>query len=207
MFTLNSYTMDSKTSHIVSHWFEKKYQEIDQQLAQLPTQCAKGCDWCCYQSIEILEWEEPLIMEYVDHQLSEKQKNRIKKRLVKWFDYFDENVPNRPQLTIEDIFVRFQLSQGDDRKPCVFLEKHECMIYPVRPICCRTHVVNQQAKGCIDNPLRDAMAEAENIRISVVNDIIKKIPTSLKLLNFSIARLFELTYRTRPIESQILEAL
>lgn len=199
--------MDSKTSHIVSHWFEKKYQEIDEQLAQLPTKCAKGCDWCCYQSIEILEWEEPLIMEYIDHHLSKKQKNSVQKRLVSWFDYFDNKIPRRPVLTVEDVFERFQKMQGNDRKPCVFLENHECMIYPVRPICCRTHVVKQQAKGCMNNPLRDAMDEADNIRKNVINDIIRKLPTSLRLLNFSVARLFELTYRTRPIESQILDVL
>ena len=186
--------MDSKTSHIVSHWFEKKYHEIDLQLAQLPTQCAKGCDWCCYQSIEIIEWEEPLIIEYVDHQLSKKQKGRIKKRLINWFDYFDKKIPLRPILTTEDVFDRFQKMQSGDRKPCVFLEDHECMIYMVRPLCCRTHMVKQQAKGCIDNPLRDAMDEAENIRKNFLNEIIRKLPTSLKLLNYSVAKIFELTY-------------
>ena len=199
--------MDATTSHIVSHWFEKKYHEIDLQLAKIPAQCTKGCDWCCYQSIEILEWEEPLIIEYVDHQLSSKQKNRIKKRLVSWFDYFDKKIPVRPILTTEDVFERFHKMQGNDRKPCIFLENHECMIYPVRPICCRTHVVQQQAKGCIENPLCDAMDEAEKIRKNFLNDIISKLPTCLKLLNFSVAKIFSLTHRLRPMEYHTLDCI
>lgn len=199
--------MDSTTSHIVGKWFEKKYHEIDLQLAQFSTPCAKGCDWCCHQSIEILDWEEPLILEYINTNFTKKQKSAIKKKLVNWFDYFDQKIPAKPILSVEDVFERFQQMQGKERKACVFLDKHECMIYPVRPISCRTHMVKQQTKGCINNPLRDSMDEAERIRKNVLNDIIHKLPSSLNLLNFAVARLFELTYRTRPLEYHTLESL
>ncbi|MFA9388579.1 MAG: YkgJ family cysteine cluster protein [Prolixibacteraceae bacterium] len=199
--------MDSTTSHIVSKWFEKKYREIDLQLADLSPQCAKGCDWCCYQSIEILNWEEPLILEFINSQLSKRQKNRIKKKLIDWFDYLDQKIPLKPILTTEDVFEKFQQMQGGDRKPCIFLHKHECLIYPVRPISCRTHVAEQKVLGCIENPLQDSSDEATNLRIRILNEIIRKLPSSLELLNFAVAKMFELGYRKRPIEYHTLEAL
>ena len=58
--------MDEITSKIVSNWFRKKYAEIDQAMIPFASKCKKGCDWCCYQSIEILNWEEPLILDFIE---------------------------------------------------------------------------------------------------------------------------------------------
>lgn len=199
--------MDPTTSHIVSKWFEKKYSQVDLEVAPLAINCKKGCDWCCYQSIEILNWEEPLILEFINNQLSKSQKKIVKHRLVEWFNYFDQLVPGKPETTIHDIFILLNQKHGSDRVPCVFLHQHLCLIYPVRPMCCRIHVAGENVEFCKANPLNEASAEAITIRKKVLNEIIHKIPTSLNLLNFAVARLLGLDYRNRKIEDHLLQSV
>ena len=198
--------MDSITSHIVGKWFQNKYNEVDLQLAPVSKICKKGCDWCCYQSIEILNWEEPLILEYINTKLSPSQKRIVKQRLEEWFNYFDRIVTGKTEVTIHELFIQLNQQQGTDRFPCVFLHHHLCLIYPVRPMCCRMHVTGENVELCKADPLCEASSEAINLRKKVLNEIIHKIPTSLNLLNFAVARLLGLGYRNRKIEDHLLQS-
>lgn len=200
--------MDPTTAHIVGKWFEKKYHEVDLKVAPYASRCHKGCDWCCYQPIELLNWEEPLILEYIHHQLSPAQKKIVKKRLQNWFDDFDQLVPGKSAQTAHDLFIQLKQKQGDHALPCVFLHQHQCLIYPVRPIYCRMYVPGEDPVRCIYQPSdKDDLSAVGSLRKNVVNDIIRKIPSTLNLLNFAVARLFNLDYRTRHIDDQLLQGI
>lgn len=199
--------MDPETSKNVAEWFKKKYREIDRKMLPLSTSCKRGCDWCCYQSVEILNWEEPLILNYISNQLSNAQKSRIKEKLSNWFDYFDSRMPRKTMLQANDVFLKFQQQQAKDWFPCVFLHDHECAIYSVRPLCCRMHVTDQSFNVCKNDSLMDSSPKAEQLRKSVLASIADRVPTSIRLLNFSIAPLFKLQHRARDVEYPMLKGM
>lgn len=199
--------MDSETSQYVAGWFKKKYREIDRMMLPLSNSCIRGCDWCCYQSVEILNWEEPLISNYISNHFSSTQKSKIKEKLENWFDYFDSRMPRKKMLQVNDVFLKFQQQQAKDRFPCVFLQDHECSIYSVRPLCCRMHVTDQSSNMCKNNPLMDSSPKAEQLRKSVLASIADRVPTSLRLLNFSVAPLFKLQHRIREIDYPLLKGI
>lgn len=199
--------MDEVTFKIVSERFRQKYDEVDKELQNVPTACAKGCDFCCHKSIEILNWEEPLILEYIEKNLSELQKNNIKRQLNLWFDYFDLRMPKKRVLNVYDVFVDFNRAVAKDRIPCMFLEDHQCLIYPVRPISCRTHSVNTSVQKCKEDPLRESSTEAKCVRQKVYAGIAHQLPSYLTLLNFSIARIFGLEGRVRMADEKLFEEI
>lgn len=182
--------MDPETSKIVAQWFKQKYDEIDRKMDRLSASCKRGCDWCCYQSIEILNWEEPLILNYISNQLSCTQKSRIKAKLSHWFNYFDLKTSGKKELLADEVFLKFQQQQAIDRFPCIFLHQRECVIYPVRPLCCRMHITQHHPDICKKVSLMDAHPRAQKLRIEVLASIVSNIPTTLTLLNFSAAQLF-----------------
>jgi len=199
--------MDKATSRIIANWFRKKYSEIDENMTQIPKKCKQGCDFCCYQSIEILEWEKELISEHIIYQLSQTQKDYLKSQLKLWFDYFDLRMPNKEILSSNDIFKTFNQQVAKDAIPCLFLENHKCMIYEVRPFRCRMHVVNKLPASCKENPLSNSLPKALDLRKKVFSEIVSKIPSTLTLLNFAIAPLFGLEYRLRIFEEPQLESV
>jgi Fe-S-cluster containining protein len=200
--------MDSKTAHIVGKWFEKKYREVDQQVAPYSISCNKGCEGCCFQPIEILNWEEPLILEYIHHQLTSDQKKIVRRRLKHWFDDFDVLIPGKSTQSAHDLFLQIQRTQGSHPLPCIFLHQHQCLIYPVRPIYCRMFDPGEDPERCKYKPsIEDDSTTIGSLRKKVVNDIILKIPSTLNLLNFAVARLFNLNYRTRHLDEQLLQGI
>ncbi|MBN2806393.1 MAG: hypothetical protein JXR22_07015 [Prolixibacteraceae bacterium] len=200
--------MDSTTAHIVGKWFEKKYREVDQQVAPYATSRHNGCDGCCFQPIEILNWEEPLILEYIHQKLSPAQKRIVKQRLENWFDDFDQLVPGKSIQSAHDLFLQIQQKQGTQPLSCIFLHQHQCLIYPVRPIYCRMFVPEEDPEHCHQKPsLNDHSTATGLLQNKVVNDIIRIIPSTLNLLNFAVARLFNLDYRTRHLDDQLLQSM
>lgn len=192
--------MDTKTSSIVANWFHHKYTEVDQQMLPLKKACKKGCDWCCYQSVEILNWEEPLIISYIEKHFSALKKTELKNKLTEWFNYFDKSIGKVDVLSYDDVFVKFHEKQALDRIPCPFLENHICSIYEVRPICCRMHIVGIVEK-CKADLLCDATKEAELLRKEFLSKIVNEISTKLNLLNFAVAGLFDLSHRKCKIKN------
>lgn len=195
-----SRTMDEVTSKVVSGWFRKKYAEIDREIESLSVCCKKGCDWCCYQSIEILNWEQPLILQHLEKNFTEKQKHKVSHQLKLWFDYFDLRMSKKKKLTLDDVFVDFQCMVAADKIPCLFLENHKCTIYDVRPISCRMHVESRNPEKCRLNPLRESMPKSETMRRHLLGEIVDKLPTSLTLLNFAVAPLFGMKHRLPALE-------
>lgn len=198
--------MNNKTSEIIANWFERKYAEVDQLMVPFSTNCKRSCDWCCYQSIEILNWEKPLIINYISEKLSDNKKRIVKQNLTFWLNYFNQMVPSNAILSVDDVFVKFQQQQGKDRIACPFLHQHECVIYPVRPLSCRMHVAENGPIACRANPLNDASPNAVILRKNILKEIVDAVPTQLELLNLAVAYTFGLSHMVRHIECAILKS-
>jgi hypothetical protein len=83
--------MDTATSNTIIKYFQYLYNETDQQMAALKPICKRGCPWCCYQSVEILNWEVPFISQFIDKNISGKVNAEIRRNLEFWFDFFCKN--------------------------------------------------------------------------------------------------------------------
>jgi len=85
--------------------------------------CKKGCKMCCYIPIGISDLEVINIKNYLD-------KNKITHKQIK-------PKKEKPQNATSDTLIGEQYMG----KECPFLKKDICIIYPVRPFKCRSHLV------------------------------------------------------------------
>jgi len=112
-----------------SAFFEKVINNNNSEM-----KCGKGCTACCYTSLTVFPVEAARITEYFET-LPDLQKENFKQKL---------NLPKESGTNL----------LGKQVKPCSFLHEGECLIYPVRPIICRTHGIPlkrlQQDKILID---------------------------------------------------------
>ncbi len=88
-----------------------------------PIACQPGCDYCCYNQIEVTPLEALAIWGFIRNFPSE-NKARIQEKIQK-------SVQQRAGKIKEEIAG----SRG--AFPCPFLENGLCAIYPVRPLLCR----------------------------------------------------------------------
>jgi Fe-S-cluster containining protein len=97
------------------------------------SECKKGCDWCCHQTVFAVTHEFLYLHEYVEGNLPEKSREKM---ATKARDKVQQTLlmSNREQL-------RF-------RAPCPFLESGSCMIYEARPMACRIYL-SSSVKACI----------------------------------------------------------
>ena len=128
----------------IYHVNDKLTREADRERAT-PWACRKGCSYCCYQLVLATEAEwkeiERFFLSIRDPKVRIQLKQRLKPRMHEWSKWV------RCQ-------VRFQIGHPASTelayrawlgKPCVFLgDEGECLIYPVRPIDCRTAFSTEQ---------------------------------------------------------------
>ena len=74
--------------------------------------CAPGCDECCHRDLSLFPFEAELLMEAVS-------------RLA----------PPVRKRTLDRAACALQ----DPQAPCPLLEDARCLVYPARPVICRTH--------------------------------------------------------------------
>ena len=197
--------MDTIISNTIIQYFHRLYNETDQRMLSIKPVCKRGCPWCCYQSVEILNWEEPLISQYIDKKIDENLKVKIKNNLESWFEFFDRFTKGKAKLTMHDAFGMLNKQQAKERIPCPFLIEKECSIYQVRPLSCRCHISITNPTECKNNPLLDSTSESSSYRERVISDIIMNVPTTLKLLTYVAAPFFGLEHSMKPIHYTRLE--
>jgi Fe-S-cluster containining protein len=190
--------MDSRARKTVIQHFRQVYLEADKAMFLLNPFCVKGCAWCCYQSVEMLNWEGPILTDYLQRHKNDVVFSKVYKNLLTWFGFFDATFPKN-ELTMHDAFDYLHNQQARQKIPCPFLVENYCAIYPVRPLCCRCHIAVENNHSCKANPLNDSEPEAEAYREKVVNDIVNNVPTTLRLLPFVAAPFFGLENRIKPI--------
>lgn len=126
--------------------------------------CKKGCNQCCYVDLSIFEIEADNIRNWLEN-LSRKDQESIKEKLY----------------LIQEKKIDFE---GKESLPCVFLKGDQCLIYPVRPLICRSQgnafAIQDESKSFIDIcPLNE-----ETLNYAKKNDFI-----NLNLLNSILAKL------------------
>ncbi|HPR31524.1 MAG TPA: hypothetical protein PLK12_05500 [Prolixibacteraceae bacterium] len=182
--------MDQQLEANIIQKFRNIYREADSVMQTLRPVCRKGCSWCCYQLIELLNWEAPILIDYL-----KKNKHRpifaeVRNNLSEWFRFCHHTCASQSELTLDEAFQHLPAEQARKRIPCPFLVDRCCVVYPVRPLSCRLHISRISSRICRINPLNDSDPDALAYRKKVVNDIVQHVPTTLRLLPLLIAPLF-----------------
>jgi len=103
------------------------------------TYCHVGCSHCCYQLVCCTTPEMQIIVRHVDK--LPRQKNRQIKRQAmnkarKFYKRYKGQIePGKVWQTVNN-----PLTRAHRGVPCIYLDsfRHRCLIYPARPINCRT---------------------------------------------------------------------
>ncbi len=144
---------------------EQVHQNMETRIGALPKACRKGCGSCCHQIVDVLNWEESLVIGFLKHEMPAKQKIQVRANLKFWFKNFNE--ATRPAdrtspLNLDEISAVRDVFRKK-RIPCPFLLNSQCSIYKVRPVVCRSHIVLDNPQECFDNPGRVGSQVARNI--------------------------------------------
>jgi Fe-S-cluster containining protein len=182
----------------------RRYIKADNFIGTLNSCCSKGCNFCCYQSIETLNIERPVIHEYVRKTIKGEMFETVKNNLSDWFDYFDSNTPNKLKLNFEDVFVDFRNLSAKQSLKCPFLIAGLCSIYEMRPLTCRIHVVENLPQNCNLYKLRDSSPQAFEYRNSIKNEISRITDIHIMPLSYAISDIFLPKRKLKKIENRTI---
>jgi Fe-S-cluster containining protein len=161
--------MNKKEIELVKKATQNLNKTLDVIIADIPSCCKEGCDYCCYQSIEVLNWEADLIENYVKNNLTIEILEQVKENHKNWIEFYNDNTPDVEILSIKEAFEDFIDVIDNHNLACPFLIDKRCSIYPVRPISCRTHFVQDSPELCKKNKLRPACQTSKVIKARSVN--------------------------------------
>lgn len=154
---------------MTDHHIKAIHNKIDEFTKKEPNVCKKGCSYCCFQLIEIMDVEVGNITTQINS-LSQEIKDEVKNNLSNWLDNFNINTPNR-LLDGNDVFRDFAIKSPKLPLKCPFLIDNSCSIYENRPITCRVHIVDNNPLLCDENRQRDSLPKAFQVRYQVTNYI------------------------------------
>ena len=108
------------------NWTDEAIQKFT-SLESLPEplDCKPGCHYCCYNLPMVTAPEALLIGYHVAQNFTDHKKKKIASRIKNILRQIDGISP------YEVAMMRHEL-------PCIFLEDGMCIVYPVRPVVCRT---------------------------------------------------------------------
>ena len=178
----------------------KLHQSMDEKANEFYKCCNVGCSYCCFQSIEIFYFESNIIAKFLNEDVSHDILTQIRDNLNNWLDYFDKNTPNDRTLTTRDVYFDFRDLIVEDEIACPFLIEHKCSIYPVRPMTCRAHFVQDSPNLCKQDKLRDSCNDSKNIREVAVKYITFHINSPIIILPYAIHDILGLDRELKPIE-------
>ncbi len=144
-----------------------KVSQFEQDLSkqyQSKLQCKKKCSQCCYVDLSVFKIEADHIRLWFKN-LSNEEKSEFNKRL-------QEIGENREDFS------------GTVSSPCTFLKDDECIIYPVRPLICRTQGHTLAIKTESEQYLDICPLNEEAFPLAKKSDII-----NLELLNTILVQL------------------
>ena len=96
----------------------KEFEAAQSDEFKSKLECKKGCSQCCYVDLSVFEIEAQNIRQWYES-ISDDERTEIHNKL---------------KLSQQD---RDDFA-GIKKSPCHFLRNDECVIYPVRPLICRT---------------------------------------------------------------------
>lgn len=106
--------------HIVDNYLEN-FNLPENKVMNDSIKCRKGCNFCCYQNVEVT-WDEAalLVQDHYDK--------------IDW-QHLNDQMPGHQQIE----YVQ---------RACVFLKDGECSVYKDRPISCRKYLVANDPQEC-----------------------------------------------------------
>ncbi len=125
------------------------------------TDCHKGCDYCCYMSVAISEFEADYIKQYVNKNWSKEEKNKLHSKIKKL---------KREHIEIFNPVFLATETHTQVRVPCIFLKNGCCSIYPCRPTICRTYVSLTPSEICHDVHFNPNSTNV-TVEMDILNDV------------------------------------
>jgi Fe-S-cluster containining protein len=99
--------------------------------------CRRGCSWCCYQAVFILPSEAIYLVDWMSVNLNKADYKR-----------YTDKLKEKNQLTSvmhAREFIHYKMD-------CAFLKDGICMVYPARPLSCRSFISASET-SCYDEYL------------------------------------------------------
>ncbi|SFN06166.1 Putative zinc-or iron-chelating domain-containing protein [Chryseobacterium oleae] len=174
-------------------------KKTDFAVNQINNCCNVGCSFCCYQLIEVFDFEKQAIKNAVN-KLSDEMKAIIKLNLESWFNFFNQNTPENKVLDEKDTIVRLMELDLSNKHQCPLLVDNLCAIYSNRPLACRVHVVESKPELCDKDPYRASSRDSHNIRSEIFADIKMKKKYSLIFLPYIITEVIQIHSKLKPIK-------
>jgi len=126
--------------------------------------------------------------------------------MLRWFEYFNSVTP--ADVLRESDVLEFERRIAADRVACPFLINNECSIYPVRPLVCRTHAVNDTAELCKDDPHRNGDSKGVMIQATRLQEITRVSDMAgVRLLTYATAETLGITLSLKPMEQIVTPTL
>jgi len=180
------------------------YNEIDREISKEKKACYKGCSACCYQQIEIMNFEKEAIRTYVSDNIKGDLLVKVKQGLNEWLDFFDKNTLNDKPLDGKEIFEIFNRTAAIKGLRCPFLINDICSIYEMRPLTCRIHYVEDNPKLCETNRLRDSAPKAYMMRANMMQIMKNLGEVTLEPLTYIVSDIIIPSRKLKKIERIVL---
>lgn len=164
--------------------------------------CKRGCNYCCYQQIEVLNIEESEIRRKIKQHLPAEQIQEITNDINLWLDFFDANTPKLSVISPEYVFSEFSNACAENQIKCPFLVGGECAIYDYRPLTCRIHMVLDDPEDCNINRLRHAFPDAHDLRLQIRDELAEKVGIYTIPLVYTVADIFVPKRRLKKIRKR-----
>jgi Fe-S-cluster containining protein len=89
-----------------------------------PISCQPGCDFCCFNQVQLTPPEALLIGHYIEENFSQADKDLLLARVAR-------------TLALTAGKSKTAIAKMRSELPCPLLRDHRCSVYPVRPLMCR----------------------------------------------------------------------
>jgi Fe-S-cluster containining protein len=89
-----------------------------------PISCQAGCDFCCFNQVQLTPPEALLIGHYIEQHFPQAEKDLLLTRVAR-------------TLTLTAGKSQTAIAKMLPELPCPLLRDHRCSVYPVRPLMCR----------------------------------------------------------------------
>jgi len=131
---------------LVGDIFRLMDELTEEYLEENEITCHRGCSWCCYQLVCCTTLEMELIIDYISLRpkpIRRSIKQKAKKDALDFYRYYQRNILASSSSLAMVSIERWEdvgpaLRKAHRERPCIFLDKDLCSIYPVRPVDCRS---------------------------------------------------------------------
>ena len=154
----------------VAREVKRIYKNADVKIKNVKSVCSKGCSHCCHQHVRVHMAEGALIDKYIKESMTYETKKKVLLNFESWFKFFNDNTPNSKVIG-ESEMLEFEMTAAKSKLACPFLIEDECSIYSVRPLACRTHIVNDSSDICEKKSHRNGHPKGYEIQELMFNNI------------------------------------